>query len=103
MGKFLLSRSELQEVLESLVPHVYFQPPENVSIQYPCIVYKLDAIQNEHADGMTYISNPRYQITLIDYAPDSEYVDPLSDLGYCSFERYYVSDNLNHFVFSIFC
>jgi hypothetical protein len=35
-------RLQLQTLLETLTEHVYFQPPENLKVQYPCIVYQRD-------------------------------------------------------------
>jgi hypothetical protein len=32
-------RAELQILLESITEHVYFQPPENVALEFPCIIY----------------------------------------------------------------
>lgn len=104
MARFLNDRLELQSDLESILGsrNVYFQPPESIMMNYPCIVYKLDAVQNIAADDIRYVVHPRYQLTLIDRDPDSEYLDALSELPYCVFERYYAVDNLNHFVFSIY-
>jgi len=44
-------RLELQEVLESLLGsrNVYFQPPLNLKMNYPCIIYKRDDAETEFA------------------------------------------------------
>lgn len=104
MARFLDNRLDLQERLESIMGsrNVYFQPPESIMVEYPCIIYKLDMVHNNSADNIRYLTNPRYQLTLIDRDPDSEYLDILSELPYCSFERFYAVDNLNHFIFSIY-
>ena len=82
--------------------NVYFQPPETVKMKYPAIVYSLDNIQNVHADDGVYLSHRRYSVTLIDKNPDSSTVERLSALPMCQFNRHYTSDNLNHFVFTLY-
>lgn len=98
------SRIELQSVLESILGsrNVYFQPPASLVMKYPAIVYELENIQTRHGDNEKYLKNKAYKITLIDRDPDSTYIDEIGNLPYTSFDRSYVSDNLNHFVFTIF-
>ena len=98
------SRLELQGLLERVLgsKSAYFQPPENVKMSYPAIVYSLDDIWHDHADNLPYISKNAYQITLIDRNPESEFVSKISSLPLCSFDRFYVTDNLNHWVFTMY-
>lgn len=98
------SRLELQGLLERVLrsKSAYFQPPENVKMSYPAIVYSLDDIWHDHADNLPYISKNAYQITLIDRNPESEFVSEISSLPLCSFDRFYVADNLNHWVFTMY-
>ena len=86
------SRLELQNELEKLLgsKNVYFQPPASISMKYPAIRYSLSDVENWHA------------VILIDRDPDNEYVDKLSQFRYCSFDRYYPADNLNHYVFTLY-
>ena len=95
---------ELQELLENILEsnHVYFQPPPSVKINYPAIIYSLDDIDNKRANNILYRTKRKYLITLIDLDPDSEFIDKLNELPMCSFDRTYKSDNLNHFVFSLY-
>ena len=101
----LQRRLELQEKLESLMAskNVYFQPPETLMMQYPCIRYKIDSVHDTMADNIPYNRAIRYQLTLIDRDPDSEYFNDILAIPYTSFERYYASENLNHFVFTTYC
>lgn len=82
--------------------HVYFQPTENVRMSYPCIVYKGDGGDSQHADNIPYVKKRRYMITVIDQDPDSKISEKVSDLSSCTYERDYTSDNLNHFVYNIY-
>lgn len=81
--------------------HVYFQPPESVKMKYPAIRYKLKGYKTVFASDCGYRIVPIYEATLIDRDPDSIYVNQILSLPYCSFDRSYASNNLNHFVFTI--
>ena len=81
---------------------VYFQPPRNVKMRYPCIRYKLNDVDTAKADNKKYKKMNRYDVILIDEDPISIFVDPILDIEYCSFDRTYSSENLNHYVFTIY-
>lgn len=95
-------RLELQSLLETLTPHVYFQPPSNVKMEYPCIVYNKDDAITRFAGNNPYSYEKKYLVTVIDKDPDSGIPDKVAALPRCSFERAFVADNLNHDVFSLF-
>ena len=82
--------------------NVYFQPPESLKIQYPAITYELSGVQTTVANNSVYREKKRYTVTFITDDPDSEKVDEFIRLPYCSFDRSYTSDNLNHYVFTIY-
>lgn len=98
------SREELHEVLVDLLGsrNVYFQPPENLKLKYPCIVYELSDIRPVRADNIIYLKNKLYTVTVIDEDPDSEIVTDMVELPYCDFDRWYATSNLNHWVFSLY-
>lgn len=81
---------------------VYFQPPASIEMSYPAIKYELSDIRNNFADDDVYKQSYFYEITLIDYDPDSEIVSKLSKLPKIRFNRHYKADNLNHYVFTIY-
>lgn len=91
-------RLELHEKLKLLLgnANVYYQPPENLKMQYPCIRYMREDIVGEHADNITYRQTNRYLLTVISKTPDNPVVEKLLDLPMCSFDVHYVSDGLNH-------
>lgn len=95
-------RLQLQLLLEGFTPHVYFQPPENIKVQYPCIIYARDGSRTDHADNLKYRRTKRYQVTVIDRNPDSILPDNVEELSYCQFDRFFAADNLNHWVFTLF-
>jgi hypothetical protein len=95
-------RLELQALFEALVDHVYFQPPSNIKMNYPCIVYEVSGDQVERANNRLYFHTKQYQVTVIDRDPDSELPDEVIELPMCEFNRFFTADNLNHHVFTLF-
>ena len=100
----MTAREEFQRFLKELLgsDQVFFQPPSNVQMAYPAIVYELSDIENEHADNVPYVQRTRYSITVIDKDPDSRIPFAISKLPTCSFDRAYKSDNLNHYVLNLY-
>ena len=94
-------REELQCLLEHFADNVYFQPPTNISIKYPAIIYSRRDVEKDRADNKTYRLKPSYNITVIDRNPDSCIVQHLLELDYCEFERQYVYDGLNHTILTL--
>lgn len=99
----MLSRLEVHELLVETLGsrNVYFQPPSSVKMRYPAIKYSTNSINGRHADNLVYLKNTRYDVTVIDFDPDSEIVERMLMIPYCSFDRQYTSDNLNHYVFTL--
>lgn len=97
-------RIQLQNLLENILGtrNVYFQPPENVVMKYPAIVYQFDDADTLFADNTPYRYSKRYMVTHIDQDPDSPIPDEIAKLPMCRFSRAYAVDNLNHTVFNIF-
>jgi hypothetical protein len=97
-------RLDLQTILEGILGsrYVYFQPPANVQIQYPCIVYAKDSADTRFADNSPYRHTKRYQVTVIDRNPDSEIPDKVAALPMTLFNRWFAADNLHHDVFNVY-
>lgn len=95
-------RLQLHELLKSFVAHVYFQPPENLAMQFPCIVYNVDGSELKHADNEPYNVTRRYQVTVIDPNPDSDIQGEVEKLPMCRFDRWFAADSHNHYVFNLF-
>lgn len=97
-------RLELQAILENILEsnNVYFQPPATVKLSYPCILYERTSSDTKFADNRQYLFKHRYKITYIDRSPDNDKIMALSELPLCVYDRFYVSDGLNHDVFNIY-
>lgn len=92
------TRMDLQVLLETLLgsTNVYYQPPETLKMNYPAIIYSKSRIDTKKADDSTYLKNTRYNIIVVDKKPDNPVIDKLLALQYCSYDRHYPSDKLNH-------
>lgn len=97
-------REQLQLVLETILGsrNVYFQPPENLRMNYPCIVYSRDSADTKFADNNPYSYQKRYQVIAVDRDPNSATPDKIAQLPMCTFNRFYTADNLNHDVFNLY-
>lgn len=84
------------------VEHCYYSPPSNLRMHYPCIIYELSGESNIFADDIPYVHARQWAITVVDKDPDSEIPIKLKQLRYCRFDRAFTSENLNHFVFTLF-
>lgn len=82
-------------------PHVYFQPPENIQMQYPAIVYERYSIENKHGDNKVFEQGTKYQVVIISKDPDEILVEKVSMIPTAKHVRHYVSDKLNHDVFYV--
>ena len=92
----------LYDILKECCEHVYFQPPETVKLDYPCIIYELSVLESGHANNYPYLRNKRYTMTAITRDPLDELPHTLADLQYCRHDRSFTVDNLYHHVFTIY-
>ena len=97
-------RSDLHNLLVSILKSeaVYFQPPENLKMEYPCIIYRRNRVETSFADNHPYSTTKRYQVMVIDRNPDSPIPEKVAELPMCTMDRHFVSDNLHHDVFNCY-
>lgn len=95
-------RLQLHQLLKTFTEHVYFQPPTNIQLQYPCIIYNRDFAETQFADDIPYNHELRYMIMVIDPDPDSDIPDKVASMPKSSFNRFYTADELNHDVFNVY-
>lgn len=100
----MASRLDLQNKLTELLgnPNVYYQSPGANGMSYPAIKYDKRKPDVKHADNIVYLSKNCYELIVIDYEPDNPVIETLMDLPYCSWDRHYIADNLNHDVLIIY-
>lgn len=97
-------RLDLQALLEGLLgsENVYFQPPSNLQMKYPCIIYARDNAKTEFADNKPYSYAKRYQVTVIDRNPDTDIPDKIAALPLSNLNRVFTAGNLHHYVFNLY-
>lgn len=102
MNSRLDLHSKLVELLGS--DHVYFQPPEDIRMKYPCIVYQRTDLDSHDADDMRYANLFRYEIQYITKEPDTNdfIIKFVNAFKYCSYNRHFVTDSLNHENFDLY-
>jgi len=98
------SRLAIHKILVDVLGNnnVYFQKPENTSLKYPCIVYKLEDIEEKTASNIKYKRDYAYNVTLIHKDPDNCIVDKIMNLPYTSFLKHFSTQGLHHYVFKIY-
>lgn len=99
-------RYRLQTLLEQVsgLPEtqVHFQPPNGTQMVYPAVVYSVAREAKQFADNLPYRSAQGYTVTVIDTDPDTDIRNQIAALPYCSFDRWYATDGLNHYVYTLF-
>ena len=100
----MAKRQQLQSKLEELLgsKNVYYQPPASGRMDYPAIRYSRSRIDSKFANNSKYSSKTRYEIIVIDRMPDNPVIEKILELPYSSYDRHYVSDNLNHDVITLY-
>lgn len=100
MGSRLKLQSEFETLLGS--KNVYYQPPNNLKMSYPCIKYSVQGIDTKKADNKTYQLTKRYEVTVIANRADNPVILKLLEMPMCSYDRQYISDNLYHDVLTLY-
>ena len=98
------NREELDALLCKTLgsENVYFQPPENLQIHYPCIIYSLSGLYDRHADNKTYHRRREYNLLYITWDPDDAVIEAIADLELCSLGKPYTADNLHHYPYTLY-
>ena len=83
---------------------VYFQPPTNVHLEYPCWVIERDSAHQPKANDKTYIFRERYKCTFMNRTEPDPDILRIIPFRYqlCQYQNHYVADNVHHDVFFIY-
>jgi hypothetical protein len=82
--------------------NVYFQPPPDIEMRYPAIVYHRDSSNTRFANNLPYGRTKAYQVTVISSNPNSAIPDRVAALPMCEHQRFFSNDGLNHDVFTLY-
>lgn len=98
--------SDLQAMLQELMGEnvkVWYQPPENLKLKYPCIIFGISNALIDYADNNPYQIHKRYTVTLMTKTADNhEMLDKLLNLPLCTFDREFINDDIVHDVFTLY-
>lgn len=93
--------AKFREILGS--GNVYFQPPETLKMQYPCIIYFKTSVPARYANNLVYSYKQGYTVTYVDKDPDAELpFTLLKTIPYTRIDSFYKSEGLNHTKLTIF-
>lgn len=97
----LALRDKLHSIMEECgeTPKLYFQPPETVKLEYPCIVYYFNTFLNDYADNAPYHTRLSFTATYITRDYDSKVPIRMAKEPMFRFDRQYTSDNLYHYAY----
>ncbi len=98
-------RLELHEELCTLLGsrNVYFSPPTNTSIKYPCFIYTFKEIDTKFADNKHYMTNGVYTITHIYREYNKSLLGVLLEhFDYISLKDRFKNDGLYHDVYKLY-
>lgn len=102
----MATRQQLQTKLEAILGsrNVYFQPPENYQMHYPCFRYTSQPGAMTYANNLPYRYEARYTVTYITRDPENlDFVKNfVRQFQMCSHDQSYVSDHLYHEVFDLY-
>ena len=101
MGTTLDLQNELKSILGS--NNVYFQPPSNIKMKYPCFVFERKSASQFNADNKKYLLFKCYTLTYISNEADPDMIDIVTDhFQMCRYDRPFVSDGLYHDLFTLY-
>lgn len=94
----------LRDLLKDLFncDHVYYQPPNNLTMLYPAIRFSINTIDSKYANNKRYAGFNCYDIVVISKETDEPVIQKILDLPYASFDRHYISDGLNHDIIKLY-
>lgn len=85
------------------VKRVYYEPPDNVRMEYPCVRINRKSMNQRYANNKVYMFTPAYDIYYITKESD----DPMTEKFMREFEmirhnRTYHKDNLRYEVYTLY-
>lgn len=76
--------------------NVYYNPPESTQMKFPAIVYKLDYMDQIHADNKKYIDWTTYKVIVVSSKPDHPAIRKILNLEMTRFSTSYTRNGYYH-------
>lgn len=98
------TRLELHNTLISTtgINNIYYNPPENIKMNYPCIRYKRVDVTSKKADDIKYIVHDRYELVIISSKNNDDIVNKLLSIKYMEYDRSMIINGLFHDYMTIY-
>lgn len=81
--------------------NIYFQPPQNILIKYPCIIYSIVGYESLFAGNKKYKTDIKYSVKFITRERKADIINKILNITKCSYDREYIFDGLYHCIFTI--
>lgn len=101
----MASRLNLHEELCTILGtrNAYYNPPESLRLQYDCVVYSRSGIDSMRADNRNYVNTNQYTLVVMSKSPSCDIPEKiLEHFPMASFDRQYTSDELYHFIITLY-
>lgn len=90
-------RLKLATKLEEFCSNCYYQPPSNVTMKYPCIIYSKEAPLQSKANNFNYVSVDKYSLTIVELKVDTGVAEKIRDaFKTAKITQKYIVDRLYH-------
>jgi hypothetical protein len=94
----------LQAKLEEVFPEcgIFYNPPSNLLLEKPCIVYTLNKLDSTTANNLTYQTGALFQVTVLSNTPGLLDVDRmLKELPMSTHIRTFISEGIVNDIFRV--
>lgn len=96
------NQKRFEDMLREICPNVYYQPPPNFKLKYPCIMYDQVGDVKGWAGDAGYIYTRQWMVTHITKDPLDNSPNKLALKPMCEFNRVYTVGGLKHTVYYIY-
>lgn len=99
-----MKQPEINKLLQDILgaKNVYYQPPAEIKMHYPCIRYEPSSLRTQKADNHGYHVTRSYNVMYIAKKQDDDVVMRLARLPMSRHDRSYKASGLYHEVFTIY-
>lgn len=99
----MAKRIELQQALYQFSDNVYFQPPSDIRMIYPCIVYNKSKPKVDRANNHIYNKSQEYKLIVMDFDPDGDIADRIIEyFTHSAIDSIFVVDRLHQTTITLY-
>lgn len=99
----MAKRIELQQALLEFSDNVYFQPPSDLRMTYPCIAYSKSAPKLDRANNQIYNKSQEYKLIVIETDPDGDIADRINEyFMHSAIDSRFVVDRLHQTAITLY-